>query len=345
MRHIEADNAADYLRQRGAIGPTETVRVRELAGGISNCVLYVARPDSPGADFVLKQARPQLRTPDPWFCTVERIWREAAVLRWCGRCAPGDVPQVLFEDRDNYLFAMTAAPQPFETWKSELMRGEVRPERAGRAGRMLAAIHAGTWGHADAARELADRSLFVELRIDPYYRSVAAARPESAPDYEALIASLAKNSLCLVHADFAPKNLLVCGETMLLVDFETGHYGDPAFDLGFFLTHLTLKAFHRAPRHEPLLELTEMFWRAYEQALTRTVGQEPMRELRRRSNLNFAGCAGARLDGTSKVDYLDDPLQREAVRRLCRWVFQEQPSGWSDVLRAARALIDRGGAA
>ena len=32
---------------------------------------------------------------------------------------------------------------------------------------------------------------------------------------------------------------------------------------------------------------------------------------------NFAGCAWARLDGTSKIDYLADPRRRECVRDLC----------------------------
>ncbi len=72
-----------------------------------------------------------------------------------------------------------------------------------------------------------------------------------------------------MHADFSPKNLLVYdgGRGLMMVDFETGHYGDPAFDLGFFLSHLVLKAFYHAPRHEPLLELTEQFWIAYRETL------------------------------------------------------------------------------
>lgn len=343
MQQIDANTAAEYLRQRGHVGSAERVEVAELAGGISNCVLYVHRPNLPGGDFVLKQARPQLRTPDPWYCTVERIWREARVLEWCGRCAPSDVPTVLFEDRDNYLFAMTAAMQPFETWKDELLRGEVRKERAQRAGQMLSEIHAGTWDNADAARDLADRTLFHELRIEPYYRSVIKAHPDAAADFERLIASLADNAQCLVHADFAPKNLLVSADEMMLVDFETGHFGDPAFDLGFFLSHLMLKAFHRAPRHEPFFELTEAFWRSYEEGLSHVVSSDRCRTLEARGNLNFAGCAWSRLDGTSKVDYLRSPSRRDAVRALCRWVLNEQPPRWRDVLREARARLAAGG--
>lgn len=339
MQIVDAQTAAAYLRRQGLLAADERAQVIELAGGISNCVLYVERPDRPGADFVVKQARPQLRTADPWFCTVERIWREAAVLRWCGRMAPGDVPYILYEDRENYLFAMTAAPRPFETWKAELMRGDVRPERAARAGRLLGALHAGAWNNEEARHELGDRTLFHELRIDPYYRSVARAQPAAGTDFERLIASIEAHPHCLTHADFAPKNLLVSPHGMLLVDFETGHFGDGAFDLGFFLSHLVLKAFHHAPRHEPYLRLTEEFWAAYDAAVSPVVPAGDRQGLVARGILNFAGCAWARLDGTSKIDYLTNALRRDAVRDLCRWVFQSQPTRWTDVLNAARERL------
>src|SRR5687768_13427925 len=71
MFRIELNNAEQYLRDRGWIDHREAVRVSPLPGGVSNQVLYVSRPDQPGADFVLKQARARLRTPDPWFASIE----------------------------------------------------------------------------------------------------------------------------------------------------------------------------------------------------------------------------------------------------------------------------------
>ena len=112
MPLIDERSAEGYLRQTGRIGPDEQVRVHELTGGVSNVVLYVARDD--GDDFVLKQAREQLRVPEPWFCGVERIFREADVLRICEQVLSRQVagigehsayflvrtPGILFEDRD-----------------------------------------------------------------------------------------------------------------------------------------------------------------------------------------------------------------------------------------------------
>ena len=53
----------------------------------------------------------------------------------------------------------------------------------------------------------------------------------------------------LVHGDFSPKNLLVSGDRLVIIDCEVAWYGDPAFDLAFLLNHLCLKALYHAPAH------------------------------------------------------------------------------------------------
>ena len=61
----------------------------------------------------------------------------------------------------------------------------------------------------------------------------------------------------LCHGDFSPKNLLAHAGGFTLVDYETAHWGDPTMDLGFFLSHLLLKAAHRpADRGEGRWTLT-----------------------------------------------------------------------------------------
>src|SRR5262249_20118088 len=130
-------------------------------------------------------------------------------------------------------------------------------------------------------------------------------------------------------ADFSPKNLLVFSGGLLMVDFETGHYGDPAFDLGFFLSHVVLKACYHIPRHAGLLELTEGFRRAYDERVVRRIPAGELADLWSRGIQNFAACAWARLDGKSPVEYLTEPDRRDCLRRLCLAVFEEQPREWS----------------
>ena len=138
MQLFDATNLAPSLRDRGWIGPDEPVAVRELTGGVSNVVLYVARSASPGGDFVVKQSRPQLRVAETWLCTVERIWREVDALRYCdelteigrpnereGECVA--TPRVLFESRADYLYGMTAAPPGSRTCRNS-RTWAVRPD-------------------------------------------------------------------------------------------------------------------------------------------------------------------------------------------------------------------------
>ena len=83
MQILEANNAETWLRDRGHLRADDQVRIERLAGGVSNEVLYVAVKNRAGGDFVLKQARAQLRVKDEWFSRLDRIWREVDVMRIC----------------------------------------------------------------------------------------------------------------------------------------------------------------------------------------------------------------------------------------------------------------------
>ena len=343
MQLLDERTAPEYLRGTKRIGPDERIVVRQLTGGVSNMVLLVERPDVPGADFVLKQARSKLRTEREWFSNVERIWREADVLRACQRLlAAADrrtvndlsasTPDILFEDRDNYLLGITAAPRPNVVWKHDLLAGRADGRIAAACGHLLGTLHAGSWGDAELAASLGDRTLFDQLRIDPYYRTLATARSETGPWIDRLIASLTAHSRALVHADFSPKNLLVFKGGLMMVDFETGHYGDPAFDLGFFLSHLVLKACYHAPQYAVYLELTERFRAAYDPIVAPRIGAQEHASLWARGIQHLAGCAWARLDGKSPVDYMSDPLCRDSVRAICAQIFEDSPGEWPQVV-------------
>src|SRR6202047_5265086 len=91
----------------------------------------------------------------------------------------------------------------------------------------------------------------------------------------------------LCHGDYTPKNMLVHDRGFTLVDYETAHFGDPTMDLGFFLSHLILKAVKWNPIHQQYFDLTDAFWRGY----ARTVHFRPAAELQARDIEHFAVCA------------------------------------------------------
>jgi 5-methylthioribose kinase len=275
-----------------------------------------------------------------WVSRLERIWNERDAMTLLGSVLPeGTVPRVLFSDEPNYVFAMSCAPDDSVVWKEQLLAGVVDPEVGRRAGEVLGRVHASTRDHHALGGRLADTTVFDELRVDPFYRTVAKAHPESAPRIDALIASMSETPTshrCLVLGDFSPKNILVHARGLTLVDFETAHAGDPAFDLGFFLSHLWLKrlrakandpgnpsvgrTFHalaaafvegyqaEAGPHAPLAEVAALGDPDTHPPLVRS----PNREL-----AHLAACMLARVDGKSPVDYLDEPT-RTAVRGFAR---------------------------
>lgn len=340
MREVTCETARQYLIDTQRLADTAAVQCRRLTGGVSNEVLLV-ETDVPGLErFVLKQARPQLRTPQQWHCTVERIWREIAVLRCYGELAPsGTIPEILFEDREQFLFAMSAAPEGHTVWRDDLLAGRIDLALGEHAGRLLAAIHAGTWRDAGLEGTLGNRSIFRQLRIEPYYETVADRFPHDRPAFKRLIESVWSHPLALVHADFSPKNMLVFQGRLMLVDFETGHFGDPAFDLGFFLAHLVLKTLFHAAAPELLFKLSEHFLATYEGQMHTIASRDELTALRSRASLNLGGCLWSRLDGKSQVDYLSDACRRDAARALARSLLAEPCDEWSQVLVRVAATV------
>jgi 5-methylthioribose kinase len=233
---------------------------------------------------------------------------------------------------------MEAAPADHVVWKQRLLEGTAEPWIAEFLGTCLAAIHRETAFRDDLRTQFADVEVFEQLRVDPFYRRVAEACPEVRPQIERMIASMAEHRVCLVHADFSPKNVLIAGSRIVLVDYETGHYGDPAFDLGFFLSHLLLKSFLHRRNWAAFTDLTSTFWQSYREGiapLARHVEFAP-ETLVSRVVPHLAGCMWSRIDGTSKIDYLRDPREHEAVRNFCRSLLQEPRRTWDEVLALAQ---------
>lgn len=351
MRELTPENAADYLRETGRIPAGPAAEVRALGGGVSNVVLRVDAPGS--APFVLKQARERLRTKALWVSRLDRIWTERAALGLLGAVLPGGgVPRVLFSDEPNFLFAMTCAPDDAVVWKDRLLAGEADPSVARRAGEILGNVHAATRDHPGLAGRLSDTTVFGELRVDPFYREVARVHPEIAPQIEALIASMTSPPhRCLVLGDFSPKNILIHPGGLTLVDFETAHAGDPAYDVGFFLSHLWLKALRAGGAGgveagggamRPFVKLMTVFIDSY--TAHAGTAAAPLRKgftgrdrdvlftLAPPGGYHLPGpvlwhlnaCALARVDGKSPVDYLDEPT-RATVRAAALATLRQAP--------------------
>lgn len=325
MIELTTENIPDYLRDRGwsEDGP---VVVEALAWGVSNAVFRVTTPQR---IFVLKQARGRLRTRDLWVSDLDRVWREQDVMEVIGPLLPpGVVPEILFADRANYAFAMSHAPRESRVWKETLLAGEVDPVLGEQTGRILGRIHEATGSQPARVEPFRDTRVFDQLRVDPFYRRIQERRPEVAHRVAPLIDQLLSIKEALCHGDYSPKNVLTHDQGFTLVDYETAHFGDPTMDLGFFLSHLLLKATKHAAKRETFFALTRAFWRGY----TEEVRFRPVAELQIRCMGHLGVCLLARIDGTSPVDYLPGEAERSVVRALGKKLLLDRVETWDEVL-------------
>ena len=322
-------NAIRYLADRRLIAPATAwlASARSLGGGVSNVVVRVDAPGESGG-LVLKQSLPRLRVEQEWLADQKRIYHEAASLRYLAEVLPTSaLPKVVHEDRANYLFVMTAAPDEGVNWKDALLAGNVDPAVAKRVGALLGQIHQHSSVTDDRIPEeleqFADQSAlggFVQLRIDPYHRATAAVHPELADAIEIEAQRMLNRRLALVHGDYSPKNVIVVGSgaaaEAFLLDFEVAHLGNPVFDLAFMLNHLALKAIHKPQLADEYNAAARSFWSAYLDnagACAADVARFERETVRQLGVLLLA-----RMDGKSPAEYITGDHQKQQARNLAK---------------------------
>ncbi len=291
-----------YLRQTGRIEPDEEPAIRVLAGGVSNRTVLVERPN--GEAWVVKQALAKLRVQVDWFSSPERIHREALGLRWLEQIAPPNTTTPLvFEDHQFHLMAMQAVPKPHENWKTMLLGGRLEADHIAQFARLLGTIHRrGHERRTELEPVFADRAFFESLRLEPYYGYTATQVAAASSFLTELIAATLARRDTIVHGDYSPKNVLVHGDMLVLLDHEVIHFGDPGFDLGFSLTHLLSKAHHLPVKRADFASAAVAYWTCYRD----TLGDVPFAaELEPRAVRHTLGCLLARVRGRSPLEYMD----------------------------------------
>jgi len=308
-----------YLRDTDRIGSTETPGIRKLSGGVSNKTLLLTR--SSGESWVLKQALPKLRVQSDWFSDPARIQVEANGLRYLPRVTPkGSTTPLLFVDATENILAMEAVPEPHQNWKQQLLYGEINPGFFGQFAILLGSIHRESFRlRQELAPIFQDKQFFETLRLQPYYEHSATIVQEVASFLEELVAWTLSRSDTLVHGDFSPKNVLVHNKKLILLDHEVLHFGDPAFDIGFSLTHFLSKALHLPRKRQALVGAGRLYWRLY---LDEVHGMPWTVHLDFRSAQHTLASLLARVCGRSPLEYLNEQ-ERLIQRRIVIEMIEE----------------------
>jgi len=305
MFELTLASAPDYLRSRGLASPGELIEVAELTGGVSATVIS-ARIPSTGSALVIKQALEQLRVTDDWRVKQERTELEAAALRLCGRLTPGRVPRVLDSDPEAHVVVMELLPDDALNWQSEVAAGRAHVGVGEWAGETLGIWHEQTAGDPVVATAFDDFESFEQQRLSPFYETVIERLPEVAADITPRLEELRRRR-CFVDGDFAMKNMLVAPSRNWVLDFEVAHYGNPIFDLGFFLSFVVLSAVRWPALRAEMRALAEGFLRGHAaSAGERFAGDDA-------DVAAHTGCLVlARTDGKSPASFLDGRAREQA---------------------------------
>lgn len=295
----------ETLRQDGVVS-TSGARLIPLTGGVSS---EIYRVEDGSRTFVVKRALEKLRVAADWRVDTNRNHFERLYLERVGAIIPDAVPRVISAHRG--YFTMEWLGAEWENWKSRLLAGDCREADAVAAGRLLGRIHAETFGVPGLLEEFDTTENFRQLRLDPYFMPLVRKYPQYAALIESEVALIAGTRECLVHGDFSPKNILLSGDRLVILDCEVAWYGDPAFDLAFLLNHLLLKGLYHFPSDKGLQSLFTSACRAYFRE--RRLYEEVVFDARTARVLLLLLLA--RVDGKSPVEYLSEEKQ-ERVRQF-----------------------------
>lgn len=291
-----------YLIENTLIPFDAVPHYQALTGGVANRTILVTQPD--GTAFVVKQALARFRVDVEWYADPRRSHREVLGLQAFYALAPtGTVPSLLFEDEDSFLHIIEAIPQPHRVYKEMLLAGQGTPELATRCGTLLATFHMNALAHREQlAPVFSDLTHFESQRLEPFYTYTAAQVPAAAEFIHRLTNATRQTFITLVHGDFTPKNILVRGNgSLVLLDYEIVHWGDPAFDVGLALAHFVAKAILRNHARDTAWQEVTAFVQAYNVAASAVF---PIQALLDKAFAHFLVCLLARVRGRSPLNYL-----------------------------------------
>lgn len=315
------ENLQTYLTASNRLGDAKVLSMQNLPGGISNRAVLVHLND--GRSWVLKQALEKLRVAVDWFSDPARIHREALGIKYLYELAPpGSITPLIFEDFENHILAMEAVPQPHENWKVLLLQGEIAQNDVRQFADILAAIHRNAWEQRNTLKSTFDDDQYFEsLRLEPYYAFAAQQVPEAAEFLHDIIAQTCRQKITLVHGDYSPKNILKYQGRLILLDHEVIHWGDPAFDVGFALTHLLSKAHYLKEQRNAFAQAARFYWEHYFAQLQNVEWKEQLEERAARHTL---ACLLARVAGRSPLEYLD-AAQRQVQKEVVVEIMKNPP--------------------
>ena len=270
--NLEKQALPEYLQRKKQLAGEVPLRVQSLSDELKNRVYYVASPDR---TWIVKQAHSRVQIKERWWIDRRRIFAEKSCIELLAQfLAPEILPQVLVEDRTDFILVTTPPPHNALLWEHDLINGRIDLQIAVQCGELLATVHNKTANSPEVAAAFADTKAFDQLRINPHYNYIANAYPDLKKAIAVHTNRLLNEGFCLVWGDLRPRNIWVVNGHPYWVDFATAHYGYPTFDLAFYTADMCVKAMHNTAQKAAYLEAVNVFWNSYFQSASYEQAEE-----------------------------------------------------------------------
>lgn len=293
---MDKETIISILRRENLILDS-AVDVKPLKGGVSSDIFLVTDGQN---SCVVKQALKKLKVEDDWYADISRNRNEQKFLRFLEKMKPNATPKLLYSDDDHHFFVMEYLDDHFLNWKKQMLNGVFEPQTAEKSAELLAKIHLKSRDNEEIKSKFNKTENFYTLRIEPYLITTGKRHPDLKKIFFDEAERLKSHQQALVHGDFSPKNIMVKTDQIILLDHEVAWYGDPAFDVAFFLNHLYLKMLFHYRRKARIKDLTMLAWKTY----FHKMGKRTLEEMETRVIRLLLMLMLARVDGKSPVEYL-----------------------------------------
>ncbi|MEW6753574.1 MAG: aminoglycoside phosphotransferase family protein [Candidatus Latescibacterota bacterium] len=331
---LDKQSIPAYLQRKRLLDREVPLRVQTIGDGMKNLVFLVWGSQQ---RWIVKQALAKVQVKERWWVDRKRVFAEKNCIEVLHQILPPPViPEVVLEDRTDFVLVTTAPPDNAVLWDEELEGGRIDLQIAVQCGELLAAVHNQTAQQADVRRLFSDTKAFEQLRTEPLYLRVMQAYPDLKKAVNAQVRHLLKDSRTLVLADLRPRNVWLSSGQVFLVDFATAHFGSPSFDLAFYATDLCLKAMNNSIQKAAYLEAINVFWNAY----FRIAEYPTVKETQKLAVADLGCLLLAATDGRQPATFAE-PQMADLARRIAQSLLFTELERIEEITEFAnRTLID-----
>ncbi len=295
---MDKEMIVSILSRKGIINGRNII-FEPLKGGVSSDINMI----SDGVHtYVVKQALPKLKVQNDWYADVSRNINEQDFIQFMQSFIPSAVPEIFYKDSEHSFFVMEYLDDGFQNWKQQMLDEYFEKNAAKKAAELLAMIHLQSRGKEDIKEVFDKAANFYGLRIEPYLITTGNQHPDLKQEFLEEAQRLKYHQETLIHGDYSPKNIMIKGDRLIILDHEAAWYGDPTFDFAFLLNHLYLKMLYHYSRHEEMNDLTKIAYSAY----MNKWDKKERNGMEERTGRLLLMLMLARVDGMSPVEYFTD---------------------------------------